>query len=160
MSERGTELMSKALAQLDEARGLLAEAHDSDLHRPYVDREGDHSANSVGNAALHFVEGYQKIGRLLKGAGYVSASLTGETVQGNGHRHDHDHEAEITDVLKGLDAAKVRLTLLADLTDAQLDSIPPMKNQWADGERTLLTVLDVIIAHQAGHLASLGDALG
>jgi len=149
--------MAKVLDQLDQARAMLASADDADLHRPYVDREGDHSANSVGTAALHFVEGYQKIGRLLKGAGYVSSSFSDSTTQPHGHgRHN---EAELSDVVKGLDAAKVRLTLLADLTDEQLDSVPGIRNQWADGERTLLDVLDTIIDHQAGHLASLGDAL-
>lgn len=157
MSDRGTELMAKVLEQLDQASALLAGSDESALHRPYVDREGDHSANSVGSAALHFIEGYQKIGRLLKGAGYVSASLAEGAPQPHGHGKHHD--PDMSDVVKGLDAAKIRLTLLADLSDEQLDSVPSVRNQWADGERTLLQVLDTIIDHQAGHLASLQDAL-
>ncbi|TGB15138.1 hypothetical protein E2651_03700 [Streptomyces sp. MZ04] len=139
------------------ARELLAEAADSDLMRPYVDREKDHSVNSVGAAALHFIEGYQKIGRLLKTAGCVPAAEG--TPHTHGHGHAHDHAPRLPEVLEKLDGTQKVLPLLADLTDTQLDSVPAVKNQWADGERTLAVVLDTIISHQAGHLASLRDAL-
>src|SRR5918993_5777237 len=63
--------------------------------------------------------------------------------------------ATLPDVVDRLTAGKAPIGLLADLTDEQLDSVPPAgSSRFSDGCRTLEQVIDAVIAHQAAHLVT------
>lgn len=69
--------------------------------------------------------------------------------------HGHAPEA-LPDVRDRLTGGKAPISLLADLTDEQLDTVPPAgSSPFSDGSRTLNRVIDAVIAHQAAHLSTL-----
>ena len=177
MSDRGAELMMQALDQVDEAAQTLEESTDSQLRKPYAENAEGHFATSVGGAAVHFAQGYGKLGKFLHEGGYLDVAdrfAPGAGAggggghghgHGGGHGHGHGHgpgahgDVTVPEVLKSLEKAREIIALLEELSDAQLDSIPPLLGEWSDGERTLYSVLETIITHQAGHLGSLKAAL-
>src|SRR5215204_6714815 len=68
--------------------------------------------------------------------------------------------AALPDVVNQLTGGKAPIGLLADLTDEQLDSVPPAgSSRFSDGSRTLEQVIDEVIAHQAAHLVTLKRAV-
>jgi hypothetical protein len=171
MSERGTALMTKAGRQLDEIAAFLGTLNQADLAKPCadgsagdtVDAAAAHRAgDTVGATASHMADGYDHLGRLLPTTGYVPGSQPGGDHHSHDHSHDHDH-ARVPEALPDLRArlmgGKARIALLADLTDEQLDSVPPAVGLFADGRRTLEQVIEAVIAHQAAHFATLKRAV-
>jgi hypothetical protein len=164
MSERGTDLMTKANRQLDEIAEFLATLDEADLGKPCDERAeetvgvaGAHrGGDTVGDTAAHMADGYNHLGRLLQTTGHAPGSPT----TGDHHRHDHARTPEaLPDLLARLRAGKARIALLADLTDQQLDSVPPAVGMFSDGRRTLEQVLEAVMDHQAAHLATLKRAV-
>jgi len=158
MGERGTRLMEKANGQLSEIIEFFGTLDEADLRKPCADESAEHSAgDTVGAVAAHMAEGYHHLGRFLQAAGYVP----GQPAAGNNHGHDHGHAPEaLPGIRDRLTAGKVPLGLLADLTDEQLDSVPPAgSSRFSDGRRTLEQVIDAVIAHQAAHLVTLKRAV-
>jgi hypothetical protein len=162
MSARGTALMTKASRQLDEISEFLGTLDEADLGRPCpeestVDAAAAHrGSDTVGATAAHMADGYEHLGRLLKTAGYVPGSPT--TAGYHGHDPARTPEA-LPDLRARLVGGKARIALLADLTDEQLDSVPPAAGLFSDGRRTLEQVIEAVIAHQAGHFATLRRAV-
>jgi hypothetical protein len=178
MSDRGFELMTKALDQVDEAAQALEESTETHLRQPYKETADGHAATTVGGAAIHFAQGYGKLGKFLAESGYIPAQDPfgsgggsgshghGGHGGGGGHGHGGGHgfgglEASLTvpDVIKSLDRARAIIDLFEELGDEQLDSVPSIIGEWADGERTLYAVIDTLIDHQSEHLADLKAAL-
>jgi hypothetical protein len=165
MSARGIDLMTKASRQLDEIAEFLGTLEETDLGKPCADESagetvgaaGAHGGgDTVGETAAHMADGYDQLGRLLQTTGYVPGSPT----TGDNHKHDHARTPEaLPDLLARLVGGKARIALLADLTDEQLDSVPPAVGMFSDGRRTLEQVLEAVIAHQAAHLATLKRAV-
>jgi hypothetical protein len=165
MSERGTALMTKASRQLDEIAAFLGTLNEADLGKPCADASaGDtvdaaaahRGGDTVGATAAHMADGYDHLGRLLQTAGCVPGS---PTTAGH-HRHHHARVPEaLPDLRARLVGGKARIALLADLTDEQLDSVPPAVGLFSDGRRTLEQVIEAVIAHQAAHFATLKRAV-
>jgi hypothetical protein len=161
MSARGTDLMTKASRQLDEIAEFLGTLNEADLSRPCPDEStGDAVAHpggdTVGATAAHMADGYDHLGRLLQAAGHGPGS---PTTTGH-HRHDHARVPEaLPDLRARLVGGKARIAPLADLTDEQLDSVPPAAGLFSDGRRTLEQVIEAVIAHQAAHLETLKRAV-
>lgn len=115
--------MTTASRQLDEMADVVATLSEPDLRKPCPD---DSAGDTLGALAAHMAEGYHFLGRFLQAAGYVP----GGPPSGNGHGHAHGHEraqppAAASDVLARMTAGTAPIGLLADLTDEQLDSVPP-----------------------------------
>jgi len=151
MSQRGTALMDKASRQIDEIGALFAALGEADLARPSLERPG----RTVGEEAAHIAEGYHFMGRFLQSAAYLTGGPAGGGVHGRG----------IAPTLSGLRErlaeGRAAIGKLVDLTDEQLDSVPPAKSsRFSDGRRNLEQVLEEVIAHQAGHLIELQRAAG
>ena len=158
MSERGTRLMAKADGQLAEITEFFGTLDETDLRKSCPDESAEHSAgDTVGTVAAHMAEGYRHLGWFLRATGYVP----GPPSTGNNHGHEHSRAPDVLpDMRDRLAGGKVPIRLLADLTDEQLDSVPPASSsRFSDGRRTLEQVIDAAIAHQAAHLATLRRAL-
>jgi hypothetical protein len=166
MSERGTRLMAKADRQLSEMIEFFGTLEEADLHKPCPDESAEDSAgDTVGAVAAHMAQGYHFLGKFLQAEGYVPGSPPTGNRKGRGHRYRPGHgrtfpPAALPDVVDRLTAGKAPIGLLADLTDEQLDSVPPAgSSRFSDGSRTLEQVIDEVIAHQAAHLVTLKRAV-
>ena len=166
MSERGTRLMAKADRQLSEMIEFFGTLDEADLHKPCPDESAEDSAgDTVGAVAAHMAQGYHFLGKFLQADGYVSGSPATGNRKGRGHRYRPGHgrtfpPATLPDVVDRLTGGKAPIDLLADLTDEQLDSVPPAgSSRFSDGSRTLEQVIDEVIAHQAAHLVTLRRAV-
>ena len=166
MSERGTRLMAKADRQLSEMIEFFGTLDETDLRKPCPDEGAEDSAgDTVGTVAAHMAQGYHFLGKFLQAEGYVPGSPPTGNRKGRGHRYRPGHgrtfpPAALPDVVDRLTAGKAPIGLLADLTDEQLDSVPPAgSSRFSDGSRTLEQVIDEVIAHQAAHLVTLKRAV-
>lgn len=158
MSKRGTALMAKASRQIDEMAEFIGALDEADLRKPFPK---DAAGSSVGAVAAHAAEIYHYLGRFLRDTGYVP----GSPATGNSHGDDHGHAApeappHLPDLLDRLTGGKAPISLLGDLTDEQLDSVPPAgSGRFSDGRRSLERAIDATIAHQAALLVTLKRAV-
>ena len=158
MSERGSLLMERADRQLSEMIEFFGTLEEADPRKPCPDESAvDSPGDTVAAVAAHTAQGYHHLGRFLQAAGYVP----GLPATGRDHSHDHGHAPEaLPEMRDRLSDAKAPICLLADLTDEQLDSVPPAgSSRFSDGRRSLAQVIDAVIAHQAAHLLSLKRAV-
>jgi hypothetical protein len=152
------------------------------LRRPCPAREklGD---GSVAAAARHTADNYQRIASFVQTSGRISAAHA--PAQRGAHRiprflpsfghgpADHagppatglpdDHyTADTIDpgaLVTQLAAARDTLGQLAEVTDGQLDAIPPKGSfRFCDGQRTLEQVLASLLKHQSHQLDALRSA--
>ena len=161
MSERGTRLMAKADRQLSEMIEFFGTLDEADLDKPCPDEGAEDSdGDTIGAVAAHIAQGYHFLGKFLQTEGYVPGSPSTGNRKGRGHRYKPGRgrtfpPAALPDVVDRLTAGKAPIGLLADLTDEQLDSVPPAgSSRFSDGSRTLEQVIDEVIAHQAAHLVT------
>ena len=77
-------------------------------------------------------------------------------------QHDNGYTAENIDldaVVEQLNASRETLGRIAELTDSQLDAIPPKDSfRFCDGQRTLEQVLAGLLKHQAHQVEALRTA--
>ena len=166
MSERGTRLMAKADRQLSEMIEFFGTLDKADLHKPCPgESTEDGAGDTAGAVAAHMSQGYRFLGKFLQADGYVAESPATGNRKGRGHRYRPCHgrtlpPAVLPDMVDRLTGGKAPIGLLADLTDEQLDSVPPAgSSRFSDGRRTLEQVIDKVIAHQAAHLMTLKRAV-
>lgn len=160
MSRRGAELTEKVVRQIDDIADFFVTLSQADLAKPRppgeASRKSGHVAGgrTLGDAAAHIAEGYHFILRFLRSAGYVSGAPVGGSIHGRG-------PAPIpSELRKRLAEAKTEVGIIADLTDEQLDSVPPPKSsRFSDGRRTLEQLIEKCIGHQAQHLIDLKGAV-
>jgi len=183
MTERGQELAATADQQIAELIDLLVALDQAALDRPCPGREklGD---GTIAAAARHTADNYQRIAGFVQTSDHMSA---GHQPQGGGHRmprflralghgpqdhaerghgagrHDDQYTAVTTDpaaVVEALTAARDALGRIAELTDSQLDQIPPKDVfRFCDGQRTLEQVLAALLKHQAHQVDALTTAV-
>jgi hypothetical protein len=175
MSERANQLHETADGQLTELTGVLSARGEDGLSLLCPGREnmGD---GTVAACASHTAERYQLIAEFLRVPGQMAGAGTSSAKDGHqiprflrarGHRpgdhadsghqedtHDGDYTAENVDLdslLERLTASRDALAVLAELTDEQLDSVPPAGSfRFCDGQRTLEQVAAALLKHQ-GH---------
>jgi hypothetical protein len=153
VSTRARQLHDRADGQIAELAKRLSP--DAGLARPCPGRErlGD---GSVGAVAAHTIDNYQRIAR------FVAA-----TREGGEQYHPSEHgegysasQVELDGLLARLAAARVALATIAQLTDEQLDSVPPAgAMKFADGERTLGEIVASLLKHQRHQVDALTAAL-
>jgi len=138
------------------------------LRCPGREKLGD---GTVAALALHTADSYLRIAGFLQATSRMRAALPGRhrvprLFRARGHApprhaegshegtHDGDYTAKNVDVpgvLERLSSGRDALSLLADLTDEQLDVAPPNGSfRFCDGQRTLEQVVASLLNHQ-GH---------
>ncbi len=174
MNERAERLLATADGQIAELIALLSAGGEAMLRLPCSGREkmGD---STVAACALHTADRYQQIAEFLRGAdkapGGGSASkgahrfprflLAGSHMTASHAERDRDHgghdggytaeSVDLDGLLERVAAARGALGVLAELTDDQLDTVPPADSfRFCDGERTLEQVVAGLLKHQ-GH---------
>lgn len=120
---------------------------------------------SIGEVVVHLGEGAPEVLGWLVGATNSPAPTHrhdghGEHHHHHHHGHDHDHHQGKDDVAAALrDSLAQVVALLRTLGDEQLAVVPPAAPGLTDGTKPLGEVIDVMIGHQAEHLAYMRGAL-
>jgi hypothetical protein len=184
MNDRARTLHATADQQLAELIDLAAALDVTTARRPCPGREklGD---GTVAALAQHTADNYQRIAefvttsdhmighdspgrhgghripRLLRALGH-GPSHDGEHGPGTGLRSDR-YTAETADRHRSatqVESSRDALEGIAELTDSQLDTIPPKDSfRFCDGQRTLQHVLTSLFKHQRHQLDALKQAL-
>lgn len=151
MNDRGIKLLNTANWQIADLIELLSTADQAALRLPCPGREqlGD---GTVAACALHTAHTYRRIAGFLRG-------------HADDNRHDaadHDRAQNVDprDLLARLAKAQDTLTILAHLTDEQLDAVPPAGTaRFCDGHRTFEQVVTGMLKHQGRQIDALKAAL-
>jgi hypothetical protein len=183
MTQRTKELHVTADGQIVEMINLISGLDDSTLRLPCPGREklGD---GTVAAAAWHSANNYQRIAAFIQTSDQMSSAhkaiqhgthRTPRILQVLGHgAADHgehgpgaappEHEYTANDVDLGavvqqLSATRAALGRLVELTDSQLDAIPPQNSfRFCDGQRSLEEVLARLLKHQRHQVDALAAA--
>jgi hypothetical protein len=184
MTERARQLHAIADGQIAELIGIISAVDDSTLRLPCPGREklGD---GTIAASARHAADNYQRIAEFLETSDRMSGphEPTQHGVRGIprflrafghgpsdhaakgpgvGERQD-EYTADNIDLdrlVEQLAAARAALGRIAELTDSQLDTIPPKDSfRFCDGQRTLEQVLASLLKHQGHQVAALNAAL-
>jgi hypothetical protein len=183
MTERSNQLHLTADRQIAELLELISTLDDDSSRVPCPGREklGD---GTVAACVRHTADNYQRIAAFVTTSDQMSARH--EPCQHGGHRrprflrsmghgpashsengsdaasHDGPYTADNTDlafVTAQLSTTRDILEQIAELSDSQLDAIPPEGTfRFCDGQRTLEQVLSSLLAHQAHQLDALKAA--
>lgn len=178
MSERATQLHQLVDRQLSELIGLLSTRDEAALRLPCPGREklGD---GTVAACASHTADSYLRIAAFLRGGDHQPAAhgdrgrgphRVPSFLRARGHRSEHDqgghsapHRAENVDragLLERLSSGRDALGILRELTDEQLDAVPPASDmKFCDGQRTLQQIVTNLLNHQTHQLDTLKAAL-
>lgn len=182
MTERSTQLHATTDQQIAELIDLVSTLDETALRRPCRGREklGD---GTVGASARHTADNYRRIADFVRTSDRMSAAAHGghgipRFLRALGHgRHDHanhDHAAgaeqhdngytaentNLDVVVEQLNASREALGRIAELSDSQLDAIPPKDSfRFCDGQRTLEQVLAGLLKHQGRQLEALRQAV-
>lgn len=166
MTTRATELHKQADDQIRALDTLISTAEGSALDLPLRNR-GKLGEGTVGAVALLIADNYLRIAAAIGAlttseqarAGHHIPRWAAHRPPGNRPHESHDdpsivHEryrepVEAATIIERLTDAHDRLQILAELTDRQLDTVPPRgSTRFADGRRTLAQVIEAMLKHQ------------
>jgi hypothetical protein len=184
MSQRAAQLGTAAATQVGELINLVSAADDTMLHRPCPGREklGD---GSIGAIAAHTADNYERIGTFvaasqrmasrhgrqqlgrhkfpgaLRVVGHTKRDQSAHQPIGHGQHDVYTAEtARSAEIAQRLTSARDDLARIGELTDDQLDAIPPKGSfRFCDGERTLELVLAGLLKHQQQQVQAVKAAL-
>ena len=186
MTERTSQLHATADEQIGELLDLNSTIDEATARRPCPGREklGD---GTVAANARHTADNYQRIAAFLsetdrtpleREPGRGRAHRIPRALRILGHRPPHtEHEsggdpgrhdvsytadnADLGALIEQLGTTRDALARAAELTDSQLDAIPPAGSvRFADGKRTVEEVLAGLLKHQRHQLDALKAATG
>jgi hypothetical protein len=184
MSERGNQLLDTADDQISALIDLFSARGEAALSLPCPGREklGD---GTVAALALLTADRYLRIAEFLQATSQKpgaranarhrphrnprSLRSRAHAPRGNADSHhdedmhDGDYTAENVDLhalLERLSAARDALSLLADLTDEKLCTVPPKGSfRFCDGQRTLEQVVASLLKHQRHQVDAMKVAM-
>jgi hypothetical protein len=154
MSDRSNQLLKTAEGQITNLTALLSTASEATLRSPCPGREklGD---GTIAAVATHVADTYLRIAGFLS----VHREHSGSGEAGHGDTHGREH-VDIAELIERLAAGRQALSPLADLTDHQLDAVPPAgQSRFCDGKRTTEEVLAAMLKHQAHQIDALTTAI-
>ena len=150
MTTRAQQLGKTADSQIAELAAVLSRAGASRLGERCPGREklGD---GTIATVAAHTANNYQRIADFI-------AATRGEQIPRVVPPRHADRGLDV--LLDRLGSARDALTVIAQLDDAQLDSVPPAGTvKFADGQRTLAMVITSLLKHQRHHVRAIAAAL-
>jgi hypothetical protein len=163
MNAGGTQLQEMASGQISELIALISARGEAALRLPCPGREklGD---GTVAACAMHTADNYHRIAAFLQGQRGGGHTRIAKLLHHHGDdQHQDNYQAdniELLAVLDRLSAARAALSVLADLTDAQLDTVPPASEmKFCDGQRTLEQIVAKLLNHQNHQLDALKAAI-
>jgi hypothetical protein len=182
MTGRAVQLQSTADRQISELVALLSTADPAALRSLCPGREklGD---GTIAASVKHTADNYQRIAEFVTTSHRISANhapthaaehrippfsrALGHSPAAHEDRHTHSrsdqYTAESIDppaVLDQLSRTRETLKMIAQLTDLQLETIPPKNSfRFCDGQRDLEQVLHGLLTHQDHQLDALNAAL-
>ena len=154
MSERSHRLFETAERQITELLTLVSSADNEVVRRQCPGREklGD---GTVAAVASFVADNYLRIVGFVHGAGAATHTA--------GAGHDSGYRAENIDVsglVEHVSNVRVAVRVLADLTDDELDRVPPAgEARFCDGTRTAEQVLTSMLKHQGHQIDALSAAI-
>jgi hypothetical protein len=113
---------------------------------------------------MHTADNYHRIAAFLqdqRGGGHTRIAKLlhrhGKDKHPDNYRADNIH---LPALLDRLSAGRAALSVLADLTEAQLDTVPPASEmKFCDGQRTLQQIVTNLLNHQSHQLDALRNAM-
>jgi hypothetical protein len=154
MNDRARQLVDTADRQICELEALLASTDEAALDAPCPGREnlGD---GTVAGVAQHTTDTYLRI------AGFLHGDSQPAHTPAAGEDTPHStRTASPSELSEHLAAARGVLEQLANLTDEQLDRVPPADQaRFCDGQRTLEQVLSRMLKHQSHQIDALRAAI-
>lgn len=174
MTERGTQLLQTADAQISELIELLSAQGQAVMRLPCRGRE---KLGAVAACASHTADNYLRIAAFLRnedhappaqvavgpGAHRIPRLLRARGHTGTHTRHSGPYGADsvdLHDLLERLADARDALSVLADLSDQQLDTVPPASEmKFVDGQRTLEQIVTNLLGHQSHQIDALRAAI-
>ena len=119
---------------------------------------------TVAACALHTADSYHRIAGFIDAQSQGGHHRTAGLLHGHDERpHQDDYSTENIDLQALLDklrTAQSALRALADLTDEQLDTVPPASDmKFCDGKRALEQVVTNLLKHQSHQLDALRAAI-
>jgi succinylarginine dihydrolase len=148
MSDRSRDLRDAASSQISVLIHLFSECDDAVLRRacPGRERLGD---GSVAACAFHTADSYHRI-----------AAFVGGRPDSTHARYYAAGGADLVRLVQRLSAARDELTVLADLSDEQLDeALVDNDMRFCDGRRTLEEVIRSLLKHQSRSVDALRSAV-
>jgi hypothetical protein len=142
------QLLETVEGQISALISLFSSQSEAALSLPCPGREklGD---GTVGACASHTADSYDRIATFLRDGVWG----------GRGGIYKAEH-VERQGLLDQLPVARGALSVLADLTEQQLDSVPPASDmRFCDGQRSLEQVVTRMLKHQSHSLDVLKAAL-
>jgi hypothetical protein len=155
MSLRAQQLHKTADDQVADLADRLSTAGEQGLARPCPGR-AKLADGSVGAVAAHATDNYHRIGR------FVTALRDGGAQHEPGQHGERygASDIELDVLLARLAAARDELATIRQLSDQQLDSVPPAgEMKFADGARTLEQIIASLLKHQHHQVTALAAAL-
>lgn len=139
MSERGKQLLATADGQISELIGLLRTLGEAALSRPCPGGSGR-------------PQGRQRSPRFVLDGGHAPRRKQDSDHRAGANGGDYTaHNVDGHLLLERLSAGRYALQLLAEMTDEQLDVVPPAGSfKFCNGQRTLEQVVASLLNHQ-GH---------
>jgi hypothetical protein len=154
MTARANELHATADRQIGELIGLVSTMDEATRRRPCPGREklGD---GTVGASARHAADNYGRIAAFVQTRDLTSRAHV--PAQQGEHQDQYTADAlDVDVVVRQLSAARGTLRRIAELTDRQLDTIPPKDSfRFCDGQRTLEQILAGLLKHQRHQIDAL-----
>jgi hypothetical protein len=150
MSDRGNQLFATAGQQITELEALLSTTDESVLRSRCPGREklGD---GTVGAIAQHTADTYMRIAEFVRGQSQTTHSPPAS---------HHSAIASLPELIERLSAGRSALMQLAQLSDTELDVVPPAgQARFCDGQRTLEEVLAGMLKHQSRQIDALRAAI-
>jgi hypothetical protein len=153
MSPRAQQLHEAAERQIAELTERLRGEPGLSLPCPGREKLGD---GTVGAVAAHTTDNYHRIARFVSSFGDG-----GQQHQPGQHGEGYRASDVDLDVLRAhLLSARDALATIGQLSDEQLDTVPPAgEMKFADGERTLEQVIASLLKHQRHQVDAVGAAL-
>lgn len=157
MSERVDQIVAEFERRNAEAIEFISRLNESELTAPCDDPAG----TTVGDTVAHLAHG------VAPALQWVSVTLTGATDEstaaadgGHSHGHSDSHGDLVGEAVRQLRHWDQTMTsMLRELTDERLDSVPPAAEGITDGNTPLGQILTFLSAHLTEHLEFMKNAL-
>ena len=171
---------STADRQISRLIGLVSRVDETVLRLPCPGRE-KLGAGTVGALASHTADSYLRIAAVLQTTNEPSPARPGSDRvvrllsarshtppchADSGHNdgtYDRGYKAEnvgLPGLIERLSTGREALSLLADLTDDQLDTMPSAGSlRFCDGQRTLAQVMSSLLKHQGHQIDVINSAV-